>query len=230
MNRDALSQLSRDDLIALILSQADVIARQAAQIEVLTKRVEELEAKLGKPPKTPDNSSVPPSQGQKANRGGRRAAKKKGRPGAFRALSEHPDRVVEELAVVCPHCDHALRAEDQPGFHAYDHIDLPPIRPVVTRIHRHRGICPCCRRGFSAPAPEGMAPGSPFGPGLAALILHLHVTQAISFERLARLMDEVFGVSISEGGIANILSRAEAPMIVAAEKIAAEVRSSPVVA
>lgn len=230
MNRDALSQLSRDDLIALILSQADVIARQAAQIEVLTKRVEELEAKLGKPPKTPDNSSVPPSRGQKPNRGERRAAKKKGRAGAFRALSEHPDRVVEKLAAACPHCDHALRAEDQPGFHAYDHIDLPPIRPVVTRIHRHRGICPCCRRGFSAPAPEGMAPGSPFGPGLAALILHLHVTQAISFERLARLMGEVFGVSISEGAIANILSRAEAPMIVAAEKIADEVRSSPVVA
>jgi transposase len=75
-----------------------------------------------------------------------------------------------------------------------------------------------------------MSPGSPFGPGLAALILHLHVTQAISFERLVRLMGEVFGVIISEGAIANILARAEAPMIVAAEKIADEVRSSKVVA
>src|SRR5260370_11052359 len=114
--------------------------------------------------------------------------------------------------------------------HAYDHIDLPPIKPVVTRVHRHRGVCPCCRRGFSAPFPEGMAPGSPLGPNLAALILHLHVTQAISFERLVRLMDEVFGVTISEGAIANRLARAEAPMIIAAEKIAEEVRSSPVVA
>lgn len=230
MNCDALSQLPRDDLIALILSQADVISRQAGQIEALTKRVEELEAKLRKPPKTPDNSSTPPSRGQKPNRGGRRAARKKGRPGAFRALSEHPDRVVEALAAACPHCEHALGAGDQPGFHAYDHIDLPPIRPVVTRIHRHRGVCPCCRRAFGAPAPEGMAPGSPFGPGLAALIVHLHMTQAIGFERLARLMDEAFGVSISEGAIANILARAEAPMVVAAENIAAEVRASPVVA
>jgi transposase len=231
MNRDALWQLSKDDLIALVLAQADVIARQTAQIEALTKRVEELEAKLGKPPKTPDNSSVPPSQGQKPNRAERRAAKKrKGHPGAFRQLAEHPDRVVETLAEACPHCDHALIAEDQPAFHAYDHVELPPIRPVVTRIHRHRGVCPCCRRGFSAPAPDGMAPGSPFGPGLAALILHLHVTQAIGFERMVRLMDEVFGVPISEGAIANILARAEAPMIVAAEKIAEEVRHAKVVA
>ena len=238
MNRDALASLPKDDLIALILAQADVIGKQAAhtevltgQIETLSKRVKALEAKLGKPPKTPDNSSVPPSQGEKPNRGERRAAKKrKGHPGAFRSLSEHPDRVVKALAKACPHCDHGLTEADQPGFHAYDHVELPPIKPVVTRIHRHRGTCPCCRRGFSAPPPEGMAPGSPFGPGLAALILHLHITQAIGFERLVRLMDEVFGVTISEGAIANLMARAEAPMIVAAEKIAEEVRSSPVVA
>ena len=230
MNRDALFQLSKDDLIALTLAQADVIARQGAQIEGLSKRVEDLEAKLGKPPKTPDNSSVPPSQGHKPNRAERRAAKKKGHPGAFRALTEHPDRIVEVRAKACPHCDHALSPDDQAGFHAYDHIELPVIKPVVTRVHRHRGTCPCCRRGFSAPAPDGMAPGSPFGPGLAALVLHLHVTQAISFERLVRLMAEVFGVILSEGAIANILARAEAPMIVAAEQIAAEVRAAKVVA
>jgi transposase len=236
MNRDALSRLSNSDLIVVILAQADAIARQTAENEALAKRVAELEAKLGKTPKTPGNSSVPPSRGQKANKEEQRSKKRKSHPGVARALCENPDRVVETRAEACPHCDHALSAEDQPEFHAYDHIELPPIRPVVTRIHRHRGVCPCCRKGFSAPAPEslpptrsgGMAPGSPFGPEIQALILHLHVTQAISFERLVRLMDEVFGV-ISEGAIANIMARAEAPMIVAAENIAGTVRASPVI-
>jgi transposase len=230
MNRASLAHLSKDDLIALLVAQAEVIGLQTGQIATLTKQVEALEAKLGKPPKTPDNSSVPPSQGQKPNRADRRAAgKRTGRPGVSRALSEKPDHMVVAQASACPHCDHTLSAADQPRFHAYDHIELPPIKPVVTRIHRHRGTCPCCRRDFSAPAPDGMAPGSPFGPGLAALVLHLHVTQAISFERLVRLMDEVFGVTLSEGAIANMLARAEVPMIVAAEKIAEQVRSSPVV-
>jgi len=230
MNRDALLKLSRDDLIALVLAQAEVVASQTTQVDALTKRVMDLEAKLGRPPKTPDNSSVPPSQAKKPNRAERRAANRKGRPGAFRALAEDPDRLVEVRAETCPHCDHALGAEDQAEFHAYDHIDLPPIRPVVTRVHRHRGTCRCCARAFSAPAPDGMAPGSPFGSGIAALVLHLHVTQAIGFERLAKLMDEVFGVTLSEGAIANILARAEAPMIVAAEKIADTVRHAKVVA
>src|SRR3989442_13409464 len=75
-----------------------------------------------------------------------------------------------------------------------------------------------------------MPPGSPFGPNLTALILHLHVTQAIGFERLVRLLDEVFGVRISEGAIANLLGRAGASLTAAAETTAAEVRSSKVVA
>jgi transposase len=224
MYQDDLARLSRDELIALVLAQA-------AQIAALTQRVAELGAKLGQPPKTPDNSSVPPSQGHKPNRAERRAAnKRKGRPGVFRALAANPDRIVESLAECCPHCAHRLSPADQPGFHAYDHIELPPIRPVVTRIHRHRGICPHCRRGFSAAPPAGLPPGSPFGPDLTALIVHLHVTQAIGFERLAQLLDEVFGIHISEGAIANLIARAQTPLTASAATIAAEVRASPVVA
>jgi transposase len=144
-------------------------------------------------------------------------------------LAGKPDKVLDTALDVCPHCTHPLAAEDQPGIHAYDHIDLPPIHPIVTRINRHRGICPCCRKRFVAPAPPGMQPGSPFGPGLCALIIHLHITQAISFERLAGIMAEVFGVTISEGAIANILARAEAPLLAAGAPIAEAVRRSAVV-
>jgi transposase len=35
--------------------------------EALKKQVAELESRLNEPPKTPDNSSVPPSKGFKAN-------------------------------------------------------------------------------------------------------------------------------------------------------------------
>jgi transposase len=231
MYQDELAKLSKEALIALVLAQAAQIAAQAAQIGELTRRIAELEAKRGGPPKTPDNSSVPPSQARKPNRAERRTAtKRKGRPGVFRALAPNPDRIIESVAERCPHCEHALSAADQCGFHAYDHLELPPIRPVITRIHRHRGVCPSCRRGFSAPPPAGMPPGSPFGPDLVALIVHLHVTQAIGFERLVQLIDEVFGIRISEGAIANMLARAGTPLSAAAQTTAAAVRRSKVVA
>src|SRR6202165_4287206 len=139
MYHDELAKLSKEELIALGLAQT-------AQIEELTRRIADLEAKLDGPPKTPDNSSLPPSQGRKPNRAERRAAKKrKGRPGVFRALAPNPDRIVVNGAERCPHGAHALTPADQSDFHAYDHIELPPIRPVINRMHRHRGVCPGCR-------------------------------------------------------------------------------------
>jgi transposase len=222
VNRDTLRRLSKDDLVCLIEAQA-------AQITLLTARIADLEAKVGSPPKTPDNSSTPPSKGEKANLPDRLRKRRCGRPGVCRALAAHPDRIIEASLSACPHCGYVLGAADQPDIHAYDHIELPAIHPTVTRINRHRGVCPGCRKHVAAPAPQGFEPGSPFGPGLCALIIHLHVTQAISFERLARLLAEVFGLTISEGAIANILARAEAPLLAAAASIADAVRSSPVV-
>ena len=230
MNNAALLALSRDDLIALILAQHVQIEAQTQQISALTARIAELEAKLAAPPKTPDNSSLPPSKGQKATLPDpTKKPPRPSRPGVARALAEHPDKTIEATLAACPHCDHALGPADQPEIHAYDHIDLPPIRPFVTRINRHSGVCPCCRKHVAAAAPEGLEPGSPFGPGLCALILHLHITQAISFERLARLMGEVFGLTISEGAIANILARAQTPLLAAAAPMLAAVRASAVV-
>jgi transposase len=226
VNRAVLLCLSRDDLVALILAQQVQIEAHAQQITALTARIAELAA----PPKTPDNSSLPPSKGHKPNLADRgRKKPRPSRPGVARALAEHPDKTLEATLAACPHCDHALGPADMNDVHAYDHVDLPPIRSIVTRINRHRGVCPSCRKQVSAPAPEGFEPGSPFGPGIEALILHLHITQAISFERLALLMGEVFGLTISEGGIANILARAETPLLAAADTIAAAVRASPVV-
>src|SRR5450755_1738291 len=64
-----------------------------AQNKALLARIAELEAKHGKPPKTPDNSSLPPSRGQKGNVAEPTRMKKarKGHPGAARALAENPD-------------------------------------------------------------------------------------------------------------------------------------------
>ena len=74
-----------------------------------------------------------------------------------------------------------------------------------SRVVLHGGVCPCCARRFKAAAPAGLEPGSPFGPNLRAFVLYLRFGQAIPFERLARLMRDLFGLEISEGALANLL-------------------------
>src|ERR1700746_466189 len=56
-----------DRLMAQIAARDDRIDELLAQVKALNARIAEFEAKCGRPPKTPDNSSLPPSRGQKAN-------------------------------------------------------------------------------------------------------------------------------------------------------------------
>jgi hypothetical protein len=61
-----------------------------------------------------------------------------------------------------------LGDSDQVLHGRYDKIDLPPVRPVVTRVERYAGCCSCCGGTTVAPVPEGLEAGSPFGPGINA--------------------------------------------------------------
>ena len=90
---------------------------------------------------------------------------------------------------------------------SYDRIEIPEIKPDVTRVVLHGGVCPCCAGRFKATAPAGLEPGSPFGPNLRAFVLYLRFGQAIPFERLARLMRDLFGLEISEGALAKLLEQ-----------------------
>jgi transposase len=220
----ALDSLSREELIALVLAQAE-------QIRTLQARITALEQQLKGPPRTPRNSSLPPATGQKENRPGRGRKPRKGRPGVARALAEHPDDVREVFAVTCAGCGQPITPADQPELaHAYDHIDLPPIRPLVTRVNLRRGACPCCGARVTAPAPDDMPFGSPFGPGIVALVTYLHTRHMVSYGRLVEILGGLLGLEISEGAIANLLARAAEPFAIEAERIEAAVRQAPVIA
>src|ERR671921_750740 len=120
MDREGLGRLSREELLELLAQQAEVIGRQQAElaareaaIERRDEKIRELEEELSqfrRPAKTPENSSVPPSRGQKANRveGWRRKpGPKRGHVGASRLRSE-PDVVIECRPSACADCGAAL--------------------------------------------------------------------------------------------------------------------------
>ena len=220
-----LSTLSHAEKDGLILSLF-------GQLEAALARIGELEKRLAKfegPAKTPDNSSLPPSKGQKPDRPTGDKSPRKSRPGFGRTLHPNPDRVVEAKLSACPKCQAAFPETLQTPQQVYERIELPPIKPDVTLVRLFGGRCACCGERVSATAPVGLEPGSPFGQSIAALVVYLHYAHAIGMERLATLMDEIFSLSISEGAISNILARAREPLLAAAATIRATVLASPVV-
>lgn len=226
--RDSLDHDSLKPLVVSLLAKIDNLLEQN---KALLARIAELEARTGQPPKTPTNSSRPPSTGHKANISQAPVEKKsrKGRPGVARMLSPDPDQTRDVYAERCA-CGAALSPADQILAHAYDHIDLPPIRPVTTRVHLHKGNCAHCNRRVTAKPPADMAPGSPFGAGIVSTVTYLHACQMVSYNRMTEVLDGLFGLKLSEGAIANMLARAKQPFAAQAAEIAETVRQSPVIA
>lgn len=194
-----LSLLSHEEKDALIVALW-------AQVQALTARVAALEARLGTPAKTADNSSVPPSKGQKPNRPEKtkRPGPRKGslgRDGGGRALTADPDEVVIARPTRCQHCRAAFTEAEQTLDARYDKIDLPKVRPLVTRVERYAGRCRCCGGTTLAAVPEGLEPGTPFSLSIVALAMYLRFVHAVSYRRLSRLLLDLFGLVISEGAL-----------------------------
>lgn len=184
MNRDELRELSKEELVELVL-------------------------KLQRPAKTSRTSSKPPSTDRKEKRASSKpGGAKPGHKGHSRALSENPDQVVEHRPDRCSGCGHAF-APDAPGevVGSHDSVDLPPILPVITRHQCLACACPGCGARVKAAAP---ASGSPFGPNIQALALYLKHVQHVSYQRLQAMFADVFGLTISQGALGNMFRRAQA--------------------
>jgi transposase len=196
------SKLTTAEKDALILVQAAQLQTALARIDALEKQLE----RLLSPPKTPDNSSLPPSKGQKPNLPGKPGGKglrqgSVGRKGGGRSLAANPDEVVVAKPTRCQCCHAAYGDHDHTLDARYDKIELPKLRPVVTRVERYSGTCRDCGAVTLAAVPEGLEPGTPFSLNIMALAIYLRITHAISYKRLARLFMDLFALAISEGAL-----------------------------
>ncbi|MCP3972074.1 MAG: IS66 family transposase, partial [Rhodobacteraceae bacterium] len=231
MDRNTLEKLSKPELVELILS-------------------------LQRPSKTSRTSSKPPSTDKKAQRAqSKPGGAKPGRQGHSRSLHATPDEIVDHRPDRCSECATELPPDLQAEIIGeYDEIELPPIAPLVFRHRRLRVCCPHYRARVKGDLPDA-ATGTPFGPRLHALALYLKTYQSVSFARLpvarqsirsidergyvpsrgllanhCRAVDEVFGVKVSQGTLANMLKRSHRSFEAARQEIINELRQADVVA
>jgi transposase len=206
MSRSDLERLSKEELIELVL-------------------------RLHRPEKTSRTSSKPPASDRKERREkSRPGGAKPGHEGHKRALSADPDQVVEHRPASCPACGEPL-ATDLPAevISVHERIDLPLVRPTVEQHRRLCVTCPACRTRVAAPRPADAAI-TPFGPRLHAVATYLKTFQALSYERLQAALSDLFGLRLSQGGLMNVLRRAQGCFAEGRDAALARLRQAPVVA
>src|SRR5215210_8341713 len=234
MDRDELVGLSREELLELVRRQQEELAVREAAIERRDEKIRELKEELAqfrRPAKTPENSSVPPSRGQKANRVERRGRKhgpKCGHVGVSRVRSES-DSVVECRPQTCGGCGEPLAQTGGRRVGRSQVIDVPLVAPVVIEAWQYTMTCGQCGEQTMGTYPAGLEPRRTFGPGIEAVLSYLHERHHVSYERLVELCRDLFGLRISQGGIENALRRLVERARPTYAAIRETVRGSPVI-
>jgi transposase len=145
-------------------------------------------------------------------------------------MSETFDRKVHHRPDQCPCCQAKL-SDDLPAETAgeYETIELPEIHPLVERHRRLSVRCPSCGVLVAAKVPDA-ANGTPFGPRIHAVATYLKTFQALSYERLQRAFADLFGLTISQGGLMNMLRRSQTAFVPERDTAIAALRRAKVVA
>ena len=199
-----LSQLShseKDDLIRLLWS---MLQGQAKQISALQSQVAELQSKLNKNSR---NSSKPPSSdglNKPAPKSLRVAGEnptggQKGHPGHTLSQAIQPDKiVVHNVPDQCQACHlelpFAYVSETRQVF------DLPVLQFEVTEHHAMQAIC-SCGHVHTAEFPAGVRATVQYGPHAQAAMVHLNQNHAVSVQRTAALMKDLFGLPVSQATV-----------------------------
>jgi transposase len=212
----------------LLLRLIEGLEQQAMQIvalqaEIVSLKVENAELRE-QVSRNSGNSSQPPStdKGFKVSRpgksGGRRGGQV-GHSGHARLMFELDDcaEVIEHYPEQCAVCGTALGGTD-PAPYRHQVVELPPLLPEVVEHRFHGLVCPACEALTRAASASIVSQGG-YGPRLRGIVVLLSAQAHQSHAQVVRLLDELFGVSLSTGMVAKLrrqFTTTAAPIIASA--------------
>lgn len=226
---EQIEQLDGAELLPLTQHLFALVAQLQARVAELEAEVE----KLRLPPPTSRNSSNPPSRDHKSNQPAHKSRKKQGPPFGHqrhvRPLADTPDRVLSVCVARCAHCQHDLRGVAAEQIIRRQVTELPEVLPSVIETQQHEVRCPQCQHLNRGELPVGLEAERHFGSRLEATVVYLKQEQHLSYQRVVETLGEIYGLSLSEGGVAAILARAGQQAAAAAAAIKQEVIHSAVI-
>jgi len=223
-----------EDLKRIILMQA----QELAKIPLLIARIEVLERELAryKTKKDSNNSSLPPSKDENRpprtsslrEKGGRKAGGQPGHDGKTLEMVDNPDEIVEHRACFCPECGKDVSSHPFEYYGKRQVIDIPVIKPIVTEHRVYKCTC-TCGRVVESDFPVDVDSPVKYGKGIESFIGYLSVRQYLPFKRLQEMLNDIFAVQISEGGLHCLLKRLASKGVDAYEMIRQNVLNSGVI-
>ncbi|MBI4098148.1 MAG: IS66 family transposase [Candidatus Levybacteria bacterium] len=151
-----------------------------------------------------------------------------GHLGVSRNVPVKIDQKVRVFLKSCPNCHNLLKRSDSSKTHTIEDIpNLEQIRTQVTEYRIERQWCNYCHKEVVG-KPTMAIPHSRLGLNLIIQILIFKYVCRMSLEVLVETLSQTYGVTISQGGIINILRRTKTHLGKDYGKLLKAIRSSPV--
>jgi transposase len=213
-------------LEARVTALEAIVQRLEATLQHVTERLQQDSRTSSRPP-----SSDPPQAIAKRPRqvpSGRRPGGQPGHEGHTRALVpvEAVDMVRPVQPERCRRCQHPLLGED-PAPQRHQVTEVPPVQPVVIEYQLHQLSCPVCGEVTRAELPVGVPRGG-FGPRVQAIAALCTGAYHLSKRTTQRVLDDLFGVSICGGTLANLEQTTVAALAQPVAEARASVQAQPV--
>jgi transposase len=222
----------------IIVDLQRIILMQARENTLLKSRLEELERELAryKTKKDSNNSSLPPSKDENRpprtsslrEKGGRKAGGQPGHNGKTLEMADNPDEIFEHRACFCPECGKDISSQPFEYYGKRQVIDIPDIKPIVTEHRVYKCTC-TCGKIVESDFPVEVDSTVKYGKSIESLVGYLSVRQYLPFKRLQEMLNDIFAVQISEGGLHCLLKRLASKGVDAYEMIRQNVLSSGVI-
>jgi transposase len=235
--RDDLIQRQQDEIARL---REEVARAEQRRREVererdrLKQQNERLKQQLDAARRAGFRQAAPFAKDRSQGRGGR-PGRRRGPTYGRRSCRPMPSRVDEtytaSIPATCPRCAgaiHLTRVATQ-----YQE-DLPVVRPIVRRFDVQVGCCATCGHRVQGrhPLQTSDALGAAavhLGPQAVALVVVFHKHLGVPLEKIATVLRERFGLTVTPGGLVHILHRAARVAAPTYAALCEQVRGSPVV-
>jgi transposase len=167
----------------------------------------------------------------RGGRPGRRAGAAYGRRAHRRPPARVDETYTATLPPTCPDCGGVVQPT---GVAAQYQEDLPIVRPIVRRFDVHVGCCGQCGRRVQGrhPLQTSDALGAAnvhLGPGAVAFVVLMHTHFGVPLEKIVTVLRERFGLTVTAGGLAQLLHRTATRATPTYTALCEQVRGSPVV-
>ena len=212
-----------------------IIAELRAQNAALVARVAQLERQLGlnsgnsgKPPSS-DGLKKPARVSSLRERSGKKTGGQKGHRGKTLSRTGTPDATVDHFPETCGGCGTALSAAMATDHTARQVFDLPEPQPLIVTEHRAFACrCPACGEHTRAAFPEDATAPVQYGERIAAVVVYLLHLQFLPEKRLAQMMADLFGVTLTTATIARMSQSCAARLQGFAAPVRDHVAAAPV--